>query len=90
MSHQILNLPLYQVLERVFDLDGDRIMLKFHREGGQIFCKTVDFFMPRGAVSHIQSDQANTKVSSKVVLFKNIAAPHRGTTKIKYNALSDC
>ena len=55
-----------KVLERVFDLEGDRILLKFHREGGQIFCKTVEFFMPARA-SHIpaaQTDQANSKVKS--------------------------
>ena len=55
-----------KVLERVFDLEGDRILLKFHREGGQIFCKTVEFFMPARA-SHIpaaQTDQANSKVVS--------------------------
>ena len=59
-----------KVLERVFDLEGDRILLKFHREGGQIFCKTVEFFMPARA-SHVpaaQTDQANSKVKSSFIL----------------------
>ena len=35
-----------RVLERIFDLDSDRILIKFHREGGQIFCKTAEFLAP--------------------------------------------
>ena len=31
---------------RIFDLDSDRILIKFHREGGQIFCKTAEFLAP--------------------------------------------
>lgn len=34
-------------MERTFDLYNERILLKFHRENGQIFCKTVEFFEPR-------------------------------------------
>ena len=34
-------------MERTFDIDGRRILLKFHREKGQIFCKTVEFFEPQ-------------------------------------------
>ena len=34
-------------MERTFDLYNERILLKFHREHGQIFCKTVEFFEPR-------------------------------------------
>lgn len=30
-------------MERIFDLDSERILLKFQRVGGQIFCKTVEF-----------------------------------------------
>jgi len=36
-----------RVMERTFDLYNERILLKFHRENGQIFCKTVEFFEPR-------------------------------------------
>jgi hypothetical protein len=36
-----------RVLERIFDLDSDRILIKFHREGGQIFCKTAEFLAPQ-------------------------------------------
>ncbi len=36
-----------RVMERTFDLYNERILLKFHRENGQIFCKTVEFFDPR-------------------------------------------
>ena len=35
------------IMERTFDIEGHRILLKFHREKGQIFCKTVEFFEPR-------------------------------------------
>ena len=35
------------IMERTFDIDGRRILLKFHREKGQIFCKTVEFFEPQ-------------------------------------------
>ena len=67
-----------KVLERVFDLEGDRILLKFHREGGQIFCKTVEFFMPARA-SHIpaaQTDQANSKVKSVNLVSFSIMYTH--------------
>ncbi len=33
-----------RIMERVFDLDNERILIKFHREGGQIFCRTVSSF----------------------------------------------
>lgn len=35
------------IMERTYDIEGHRILLKFHREKGQIFCKTVEFFEPR-------------------------------------------
>ena len=36
-----------RVMERIFDLENDRILIKFQREMGQIFCKTVEFLAPR-------------------------------------------
>ncbi len=36
-----------KVMERLFDVDGERILIKFHRESGQIFCKTVEFLPPK-------------------------------------------
>ena len=36
-----------KIMERIFDVDNERILLKFHREKGQIFCKTVEFLSPR-------------------------------------------
>ncbi len=36
-----------RVMERVFDVDGERILVKFQRETGQIFCKTVEFLPPK-------------------------------------------
>jgi hypothetical protein len=38
-----------RVMERTFDLYNERILLKFHRENGQIFSKIVEFFEPRTA-----------------------------------------
>ena len=45
--NNILNQSLKGIMERTFDIDGRRILLKFHREKGQIFCKTVEFFEPQ-------------------------------------------
>ena len=42
-----LKLIFKGIMERTFDIDGRRILLKFHREKGQIFCKTVEFFEPQ-------------------------------------------
>ncbi len=36
-----------KIMERVFDLEDDKILLKFQRERGQILCKTVEFTCPR-------------------------------------------
>jgi hypothetical protein len=37
-------------MERVFDLEGERILIKFQRERGQILCKTVEFTCLRSGV----------------------------------------
>jgi hypothetical protein len=36
-----------RIMERVFDLDNERITLKFARAGGQILCQQVEFLAPR-------------------------------------------
>eukprot|EP00093_Oithona_nana_P004408 04408.XXX_95632_92827_1 [CDS] Oithona nana genome sequencing. len=38
---------VHGIMERSFDIDGRRILLKFHREKGQIFCKSVEFLEPQ-------------------------------------------
>ena len=42
---------VHGIMERSFDIDGRRILLKFHREKGQIFCKSVEFLEPTERVS---------------------------------------
>ena len=42
---------VHGIMERSFDIDGRRILLKFHREKGQIFCKSVEFLEPQERVS---------------------------------------
>ena len=46
-----------RVLERIFDLDSDRILIKFHREGGQIFCKTAEFLAPHQTSVHVTNEK---------------------------------
>ena len=59
---------VHRIMERVFDVENDRILLKFHREGGQLFCKTVEFLVPRGAAAAVnQTSQPHNQNSGAKV-----------------------
>ena len=50
-----------RVMERTFDLYNERILLKFHRENGQIFSKIVEFFEPRTAAMIAENKEPELK-----------------------------
>ena len=52
---------VHGIMERSFDIDGRRILLKFHREKGQIFCKSVEFLEPQERVSITAPAPSSTK-----------------------------
>lgn len=51
-----------QIMEKVYDIEDDRIQIKFHRVGGQIFCKSVEFLQPKSSENDEDLSREDVKV----------------------------